>query len=271
MQNEKFFAPPSDERVMPPETEGDNRNFIEHLARYDFARGFLKKGMNILDAACGSGYGSHLLAKYGCNVIGGDISQEAVSYANKRFTHENLTYTKVNCIRPEYPDGHFDAYVSFETIEHFFEQDEYLTNARRILKAGGLFICSTPNKDVHEFYRHKGWMGANPYHLKELTVQEFRDLLEKHFPKVELYAQDYDPLALKMLEMNRIVSELRWEMDHLPITLIKKILPQGVLGMLGKPAPDLAKKLNTRYNLDMAKISKLNIENADTLIAVCYT
>ena len=51
----------------------------EHVVRYAFAAA-LCRGRRVLDVACGEGYGSAMLAAAGAaQVVGVDISQEAVS------------------------------------------------------------------------------------------------------------------------------------------------------------------------------------------------
>lgn len=260
---------PSVERMHP--IGNDQRNYIEHLARYDFAKQFVKNGMSVLDAACGMGYGSYLLATMGCRVTGVDVSSDALDHARNHYSHNGLSYTKSDCRNLDFPDEFFDVYISFETIEHFLEQDQYLREAKRVLKKGGVFICSTPNKDIHELNRKKGWMGPNPYHLKELTVDEFRSLTGAHFSEVKYYGQDYDPLALKLREMERIISELRWEIDRLPATLAKRMLPHFARKWLGSKGAQRSQSMADGYTLDMVKIIKTNIDSADTIIAVCRT
>jgi tRNA/tmRNA/rRNA uracil-C5-methylase (TrmA/RlmC/RlmD family) len=47
-----------------------------------------------LDAACGEGYGSFLLAGEARSVVGIDVSNEAVAHARKRYAAANLTYIR---------------------------------------------------------------------------------------------------------------------------------------------------------------------------------
>jgi SAM-dependent methyltransferase len=224
--------------------------------------------MRVLDAACGMGYGTHLIAEMRCHAIGGDVSNDALDYARSHYGNANAEFIKIDCRKLELPDKAFNAYISFETIEHFLEQDEYLAEARRVLAKDGVFICSTPNKDIHDQNRKKGWQGSNPYHLKELTLKEFRELLYTHFDSVELYGQDYDPLALRVRELTRLLSEVRWEMDNLPVTILKKMIPVSIYKACKKKT-NAALPIQSNYTLDMIKFSKTNIDNADTIVAIC--
>jgi SAM-dependent methyltransferase len=256
----------TEERVVAHDLNDTSPTFVEHLARYDFAKTELKSGMRVLDAACGSGYGSHLLAQHGCHVIGGDLSAEAVTLSESNFRHERLAFRVLDVTRLDLPDRTFDAYVSFETIEHFANQGDYLSEAARILNSDGIFLASTPNKSVHDSYRAKGWMQPNPYHVKELYVEEFRHLLDKHFEDVSLYGEKLDPLWQLVLELRRQVSELRWEMNRLPRVLAKSLF--GELGRSRKTADSKAHRSHPT-TLDMIKISPTYLEQSDVVIAVC--
>lgn len=102
-----------------------------------------------------------------------------------------------------FADESFDAVVSFETIEHVNEVDHFLEEMKRVLKPGGLFICSTPNI-YYTFHL--------PFHKKEYLPEEFYQFVGKYFSKVEQYAQFFSykdrlndlsrlrPLVAKILE-----------------------------------------------------------------------
>ena len=56
----------------------------------------------------------------------------------------------MDCTSMKLEDNSVDIYVSFETIEHFTNQEIYLSEAKRVLDKGGLFIVSTPNLEWME-------------------------------------------------------------------------------------------------------------------------
>jgi glycosyltransferase involved in cell wall biosynthesis/SAM-dependent methyltransferase len=79
----------------------------------------------------------------------------------------------------------FDAVVSFETIEHHDRHQEMIAEVKRVLKADGLLIISSPNKQhysVETGYR-------NPFHVKELFREELLTLLRQHFAHISVYGQ----------------------------------------------------------------------------------
>lgn len=172
------------ERVVPGKV--DNDLWREHVSRYAFA-GALAAGRDVLDAGCGSGYGSDLLAGRGArSVLGVDVSAEAVGYARATYRRPNLSYGVMSVTELALPDRSRDLVVSFEVIEHLHEQERLVDEAARVLRDDGLFVVSTPNRLVYR----KG-LAPNPYHARELSAGEFRDLLGRRFPQVRLFSQDF--------------------------------------------------------------------------------
>jgi ubiquinone/menaquinone biosynthesis C-methylase UbiE len=171
------------ERMIPD----DNREleiYLEHIARYKFASQ-LGKGKDVLDIACGSGYGSDFLVKAGAkHVVGVDISEEAIRYCKWKYTDDALDFVVGSVERIPMEDNSVDLVVSFETIEHVDEdaQKAFLSEIRRVLRSDGRLLMSTPNVDFFP----KG----NPFHVHELTQDEFTSMLGEKFENVSLYFQN---------------------------------------------------------------------------------
>lgn len=165
-------------------TETGGQVEIEHLHRYFFARA-LCRGLDVLDVASGEGYGAALLAQVARSVVGVEIAEETVGHANAAYGVPGLTFLQGDARRIPCADASFDAVVSFETLEHFYEHDEFMAEVRRVLRPGGLLILSSPERDV---YSPAGGT-PNPYHVHELTHAEFSALLGKNFAHVAMYAQ----------------------------------------------------------------------------------
>src|SRR4029453_6994984 len=104
--------------------------------------------LKVLDAACGVGYGSYILANSGAHwVTGIDVSEDAISYAKKHYAQSNVTFKKCDAEQLSLLGEVFDIVISFETIEHLNQPRKFIQEVHRSLKRGGLFICSTPNKE----------------------------------------------------------------------------------------------------------------------------
>ena len=157
---------------------------IEHLHRYFTARES-SRNRDVLDIACGEGYGSALLGQVARSVIGVDISNEAVWHAQRAYQRDNLTFRVGNGVEIPVEDDCCDVVVSFETLEHLDEQEGFLKECRRVLRPGGLLIISTPDREV---YSPDGSV-ANRYHIRELGRDEFGSALLEVFPCVEMLGQ----------------------------------------------------------------------------------
>jgi len=172
------------ERVVPGLVDADL--FNEHLARYQLAARWAS-GRRVLDAGCGTGYGSAELAGSAASVTAIDFSEDAIAYAREQFRAQNLEYRVGDCLA--LPDGPFDLVVAFEVIEHLAAWPEFLLQVRRVLAPGGLFLVSTPNKLYYA--ESRGQSGENPFHVHEFEYAEFSAELQKVFPHVGMLLQNH--------------------------------------------------------------------------------
>ena len=165
-----------------PEVEGDVQ--IEHMHRYALALK-LVEGHSVLDIACGEGYGSNILAGKAASVVGVDICEDAVRHAREKYIRKNLNFIQGDCTDIPLGDASVEVVVSFETIEHHDQHDEFLSEIKRVLVPGGLLIISSP--DRREYSDVTGY--DNEYHVKELYLSEFDALLKQHFSYQTLLGQ----------------------------------------------------------------------------------
>ena len=143
------------------------------------------KGKKVLDAACGEGYGSHVLAQHAESVVGVDVSAIAITHANKHYQQPNLSFVTANVLKMDFAKNSFDLVVSFETLEHLVEHQELMREFKRVLKPDGVLLISTPDKK--EYSDKTGF--DNEYHLKELYQDEFADLLNQSFKHSHWFGQ----------------------------------------------------------------------------------
>ena len=169
------------ERYLP---EFDADWTLEHTHRYLLVRE-LVHGKEVLDIACGDGYGSSMLAEVARKVTGVDICAEVVERAKNKYARDNVTFLHGSALDIPLPDASVDVVVSFETLEHLAEHEEMLAQIRRVLRPEGLLIISTPDK--HEY--GKVLSSVNEYHVKELYPSEFLDLLQSRFASVRMWGQ----------------------------------------------------------------------------------
>ena len=156
----------------------------EHFPRYQFACRFAA-GLKVLDFGCGTGYGTAMIAAKAESAVGVDIDGSALEWASRCHRLPNLTFQRNGDFLADFEDASFDMVTCFEMIEHVGEPDQNRTiqALARVLRQKGLLFISTPNPEITSLY------GANPYHLREMTREEFIDLLKSSFESVELLDQ----------------------------------------------------------------------------------
>lgn len=162
-----------------------------HIARYIFATQFTKN-KSVADIACGTGYGTRILIEQGAakSCIGIDISSEAIEYANRNHNVPGSCYICASADKTPFEDNSIDIVVSFETIEHLPNDKVLLMEFHRIIKSGGLLICSTPNQ----------WpLSIAPFHTKEYDLSEFKRVLSNFF---------------QIEQINNQNSGTDWEFNH---------------------------------------------------------
>ena len=119
-----------------------------HYKRYEFALKKINAEELCGDFACGTGYGSLMLAAKALKVIGADINERVINAIKKRYKSvKNVQFVQADLLHLSY-DQKLDNIISFETIEHFTEQNIFrlLEIFNACLKPEGKLIISTPYK-----------------------------------------------------------------------------------------------------------------------------
>lgn len=165
-----------------PEVHGNIE--LEHRHRYLQASS-IAKGKVVLDIASGEGYGSAMLAEHALQVIGVDISEQAVAHAQQRYQRDNLEYRVGSCAAIPLPDASVDLLISFETIEHHDQHQEMMQEIRRVLRKDGVLLISSPDKLTYSDVPGS----HNEFHVKELYQHEFKQLLETYFKNIAFFGQ----------------------------------------------------------------------------------
>ena len=162
----------SGERYVP--SVGDQIQH-EHYHRYLFAAG-LCVGKDVLDVACGEGYGTALIGTVARRAYGIDNDPKTIEHARRSYGSETVTYAVGDVLAIPVEDESIDVVVCFETLEHVDDHDRLLAECARVLRPGGLLVLSTPDRDV---YSAEG--AHNEFHVREVDSDEFRALLRRHF------------------------------------------------------------------------------------------
>jgi 2-polyprenyl-3-methyl-5-hydroxy-6-metoxy-1,4-benzoquinol methylase len=183
MISENIELPSTGERLTGSTT--DEQTILEHLQRYWFARNF-SAGKNVLDIACGEGYGCSILGSNANTVIGVDISPEVIEFARRKYGSNQVSFECGSALKIPLDDDSVDLVVSFETIEHVDHPEVFLDEIRRVLRHDGILIVSTPEKSTYSDGRH-----VNHFHISEMYEEEFYQLLSSRFTSVQKLQQKF--------------------------------------------------------------------------------
>jgi SAM-dependent methyltransferase len=189
-----------------PDQQGGAIWWHSHV-RYLFARE-LAAGRRVLDLACGNGFGTVVLAEVAKDVVGGDVSAEAVATAQRLNPRPNVRYQHVT--RPPFPfaDAAFDLIVCLETIEHMHapEQAPFVAELSRVLAPDGVLVLSTPDRDTeraHALMTEE----PNPYHLHTPSAAELDQLLAAFPHRVDLVQQEF--VATTLVPVDRAARDAK--------------------------------------------------------------
>ncbi|MBJ6132071.1 methyltransferase domain-containing protein [Ochrobactrum sp. Q0168] len=165
----------SEERMHLESDHYDPFYASQHVGRYEILRSICA-GKVVLDIACGEGYGSALLSKWGAKeVVGVDVSNEAINNASKLFATDTVKFHTYDAHQVDtlLKEKKFDVVACFETIEHLQEPLTFLKAIKKLLNKAAVVAISCPN-EKNDFSSDND----NPFHLGAYTFDEFKALTE---------------------------------------------------------------------------------------------
>jgi 2-polyprenyl-3-methyl-5-hydroxy-6-metoxy-1,4-benzoquinol methylase len=191
------------ERTLP-DVPAENYWYRRHLVVYEWiAR--RAAGLEVIDMACGEGYGSDVLSRRAARVTGVDANPDAHEHARLRYRRANLTFKRDMV---ETYSQQCDALVFLQTIEHLHDPRAALGHFRSLLRPGGVAYISTPN--VLTLAPKGEERSGNPWHIVEYRAAEFRELCESAFGSVELFGVYH----ARKLRLHELALRAGWDTVH---------------------------------------------------------
>ena len=110
-------------------------------------------GLRILDIGCGGGLLSEPMATLGADVVGADAAPRNIPVAQLHARQSGLVIDyRITTAEDMASSGEqFDVVLNMEVVEHVADPQAYLTACQRLLKPGGIMICSTLNRNPKSF------------------------------------------------------------------------------------------------------------------------
>jgi 2-polyprenyl-3-methyl-5-hydroxy-6-metoxy-1,4-benzoquinol methylase len=182
---------------------------------------------NLLEIGSGEGYAIKDLSKLVHKYVALDkfkTNSDRYNFPNVEFLQ--MTFENLSQIEAE----SYDFIICFQVLEHIKDDNEFLKQVNRILKKGGKFIMTTPNKETS--------LTRNPWHIREYTVSEMKKILEKHFSSVDLKGVYGDNVVGEYYEKNKqAVAKLKkWDIFNLEQRLPRFLLqiPYDLLNRMNR-------------------------------------
>lgn len=182
----------------------DNYVFQRSLLAYHTAAQLIN-GV-VLEVGIGSGYGVNVISprtdkfitidKFDCGL---DLDQ----YPNVEF--RRMTVPPLAGVA----DQSVDCVISFQVIEHIEDDVKMVEEIWRVLRPGGRFVVSTPNRLMS--------LTRNPWHVREYTPAEFTALLGTKFDKVEAMGVFGNAKVMEYYAANRASVERIVRLDVLDL------------------------------------------------------
>jgi len=195
------------ERTLP-DVPAENYWFRRHLAVYEWIAERCA-GLDVVDMACGEGYGTGVLARHARRVTGVDANPDAFEHASAKYTQAGVRFVRdliETYIEP------CDAVVFLQTIEHVKQPEKVLAHFKQM---ADVVYVSTPN--VLTLAPPGADKSDNPWHLREYRAREFRSLCERTFDRVELYGLFH----ARKLRLHELALRAGWDGVHSTLGITK--------------------------------------------------
>lgn len=191
------------ERTLP-DVPAENYWFRRHLAVYEWIAARCA-GLDVVDMACGEGYGVDVLAQRARRVTGVDANPDAFEHARLKYTRPGVRFVR------ELVEGYAepcDAVTFLQTIEHVERPVDILRHFRDMLRPGGTGYVSTPN--LLTLAPAGAEKSDNPWHLREYRAEEFRAVCEEAFDHVEILGLFH----ARKLKAHELALKAGWDHVH---------------------------------------------------------
>ncbi len=249
-----------------------DRNYVHYLIHrkaYEKAMEFTED-KKVLDLGCNTGYGSHIIHPSCREIVGVDVSEEAIRAARDSYGKEGIEFQVIDGKTLPFDDDSFDLVISFQVIEHIIKYEEYLNEIKRVLKSGGKVIFTTPNRLIRLYPGMKPW---NEFHVKEYSPEELRELMNEYFSRSEIYGL-FAPEPLYSMELSRVQrirdrAKLKQDRRVNPVAKSLRLFLMNIKASVDKRLTKLDRDFQDKYSTKDFYYKTANLDDALDLMAIC--
>ena len=195
---------------------------------------------DVLEIGTGAGYGIEVVAPHARRFVTLDKHVPAPEL----LARPDVEFRQAVVPPLKFPDESFDCVISFQVIEHIRDDRRFVDEIHRVLRPGGRLIVTTPNAPMS--------LTRNPWHVREYSAAELRQLLGSVFSQVEALGVFGNDRVAEYYEKNRRGVERVTRFDVLDL---QHRLPRWMLQI----PYDLLNRLNRR---------RLLRENSDLTVSI---
>lgn len=151
---------------------------INQIKQWELISG---RSPRVLDVGCGSGILLTIpVASYGYEVLGIDIHEESIQYANKLNPYKNLKFEIIEVEQLASASEEYDIIICSEVLEHLAHPERLLNNLRELISEDGIVIITIPNgfgpKEIEDFI-YRRFQRLSNYLIQKSNMRNLRDLL----------------------------------------------------------------------------------------------
>jgi ubiquinone/menaquinone biosynthesis C-methylase UbiE len=126
------------------------------------------KRKKVLDAGCGSGIYSKILARKGAEIYGLEISQNMLKFAREHCKNYKIEFKKGSIDRLPYKNNSFDLILASLVIHYLKKPEKAFKEFNRVLKKKGILVFSTHHPVFCAYQRTINQKGK-----KEIVISDY--------------------------------------------------------------------------------------------------
>lgn len=174
----------------------------------------IKPGMRIADMGSGSGktsYHLHRVSQPNGSVIGLDISEDRIKYANKHYKTEGIEFIRRDIRKPLNDLGYFDfIWVRFVLEYYKSNSFEIVKNISEVLKPGGILVLIDLDHNCLSHFGHSERLERTLFKLMDILQRDanFDPYVGRKLYSY-LYDLGYENINVNMTPHHLIFGELK--------------------------------------------------------------